>query len=114
VPIATTEEQLALCASLREWAKSTGPIGLVRQLESSDPAVPCPAAGPSPASAPGTSAPPTPPGQDYCLSLADGAAANAVHEFLLTRCLSIAGGTSQILLSMVAERVLGLPRDEVR
>ncbi|MEV6898255.1 acyl-CoA dehydrogenase family protein [Amycolatopsis sp. NPDC051372] len=32
------------------------------------------------------------------------------HEFLLTRCLSIAGGTTQVLLSAVAERVLGLPR----
>ncbi len=45
---------------------------------------------------------------------ADGAAAAAVHGFLLTRCLSIAGGTTQILLSMVAERVLGLPREEMR
>jgi len=45
---------------------------------------------------------------------ADGAAAQAVHQFLLTRCLSIAGGTSQILLSLVAERVLGLPREEAR
>jgi alkylation response protein AidB-like acyl-CoA dehydrogenase len=44
----------------------------------------------------------------------DTAAADAVHEFLLTRCLSIAGGTSQILLSLVGERVLGLPREEVR
>jgi 3-oxochol-4-en-24-oyl-CoA dehydrogenase len=44
----------------------------------------------------------------------DAAAADAVHEFLLTRCLSIAGGTSQILLSLVGERVLGLPREEVR
>jgi alkylation response protein AidB-like acyl-CoA dehydrogenase len=44
----------------------------------------------------------------------DGPAADAVHEFLLTRCLSIAGGTSQILLSLVGERVLGLPREEVR
>ncbi len=43
---------------------------------------------------------------------ADGDAAAAVHEFLLTRCLSIAGGTTQILLSMVAERVLGLPRED--
>ena len=33
------------------------------------------------------------------------------HEFLLTRCLSIAGGTTQILLNQVAERVLGLPRE---
>jgi alkylation response protein AidB-like acyl-CoA dehydrogenase len=44
----------------------------------------------------------------------DGAAARLVHEFLLTRCLSIAGGTTQILLSMVAERMLGLPRDDLR
>jgi alkylation response protein AidB-like acyl-CoA dehydrogenase len=43
---------------------------------------------------------------------ADGTAADAVDSFLLTRCLSIAGGTSQILLSLVAERVLGLPREE--
>ena len=45
---------------------------------------------------------------------ADGAAGGAVHQFLLTRCLSIAGGTTQILLSVVGERVLGLPREEVR
>ena len=45
---------------------------------------------------------------------ADGPAAAAVDSFLLTRCLSIAGGTSQILLSLVAERVLGLPRNEAR
>jgi len=34
----------------------------------------------------------------------------AGNEFLLTRCLSIAGGTTQVLLSAAAERVLGLPR----
>ena len=45
---------------------------------------------------------------------ADGSAAGAVGSFLLTRCLSIAGGTSQILLSLVAERVLGLPREDTR
>jgi alkylation response protein AidB-like acyl-CoA dehydrogenase len=44
----------------------------------------------------------------------DGAAAEVVHQFLMTRCLSIAGGTSQILLSLVAERLLGLPREEAR
>ncbi len=44
----------------------------------------------------------------------DGHAAHQVHEFLLVRCLSIAGGTTQILLSLVAERMLGLPRDEAR
>jgi 3-oxochol-4-en-24-oyl-CoA dehydrogenase len=37
-----------------------------------------------------------------------------LQEFLLTRCLSIAGGTTQILLSLVAERLLGLPREETR
>jgi 3-oxochol-4-en-24-oyl-CoA dehydrogenase len=42
----------------------------------------------------------------------DGAAASdESFEFLLTRCLSIAGGTTQVLLNQVAERVLGLPRD---
>jgi alkylation response protein AidB-like acyl-CoA dehydrogenase len=47
-------------------------------------------------------------------ALVDGERAEAVHEFLLSRCLSIAGGTTQILLSVVAERVLGLPRGEGR
>jgi 3-oxochol-4-en-24-oyl-CoA dehydrogenase len=42
---------------------------------------------------------------------ADGAVASPESfEFLLTRCLSIAGGTTQVLLNQVAERVLGLPR----
>ncbi|MFE9784500.1 acyl-CoA dehydrogenase [Nocardia salmonicida] len=36
---------------------------------------------------------------------------DALKEFLLTRCLSIAGGTEQILLTVAAERILGLPRD---
>jgi 3-oxochol-4-en-24-oyl-CoA dehydrogenase len=45
---------------------------------------------------------------------ADGPGSGPVHEFLLSRCLSIAGGTTQILLSVVAERVLGLPREEMR
>lgn len=34
----------------------------------------------------------------------------AVHEMLVTRCLSIAGGTTQILRNVAAERILGLPR----
>jgi 3-oxochol-4-en-24-oyl-CoA dehydrogenase len=34
------------------------------------------------------------------------------HDFLLTRCLSIAGGTTQVLLNLVAERILGLPREK--
>jgi len=33
-----------------------------------------------------------------------------VHEMLMTRCLSIAGGTTQILRNIAAERILGLPR----
>ncbi|MDN5746513.1 MAG: acyl-CoA dehydrogenase family protein, partial [Nocardioidaceae bacterium] len=36
--------------------------------------------------------------------------ANAVWELLNTRCLSIAGGTTQILRNVAAERILGLPR----
>lgn len=32
------------------------------------------------------------------------------YEFFNTRCLSIAGGTTQILLTVAAERILGLPR----
>ncbi|MFC3964201.1 acyl-CoA dehydrogenase family protein [Nocardia jiangsuensis] len=35
-----------------------------------------------------------------------------VKEFLLTRCLSIAGGTEQILLTVAGERILGLPREQ--
>ncbi len=35
---------------------------------------------------------------------------DAVLSFLNTRCLSIAGGTEQILLTMAGERLLGLPR----
>ncbi|HEY2313566.1 MAG TPA: acyl-CoA dehydrogenase family protein [Streptosporangiaceae bacterium] len=45
---------------------------------------------------------------------ADGESAEVLQEFLLTRCLSIAGGTTQILLSVIAERLLGLPREEAR
>jgi 3-oxochol-4-en-24-oyl-CoA dehydrogenase len=34
-----------------------------------------------------------------------------LHELLLSRCLTIAGGTTQVLLNLVGERVLGLPRE---
>jgi 3-oxochol-4-en-24-oyl-CoA dehydrogenase len=44
------------------------------------------------------------------LGPAGAAESEASGEFLLTRCLSIAGGTTQILLNQVGERVLGLPR----
>ncbi|MFC1421333.1 acyl-CoA dehydrogenase [Streptacidiphilus cavernicola] len=33
------------------------------------------------------------------------------HAFLMSRCLTIAGGTTQVQLNVVAERILGLPRD---
>ena len=33
-----------------------------------------------------------------------------VWEMLNTRCLSIAGGTTQILRNVAGERILGLPR----
>ncbi|HEX6353658.1 acyl-CoA dehydrogenase family protein [Actinophytocola sp.] len=35
-----------------------------------------------------------------------------LHELLLTRCLSIAGGTTQVLRNLVGERILGLPREK--
>ena len=37
-------------------------------------------------------------------------AREAVHELLTTRCLSIAGGTTQVLRNVAGERILGLPR----
>lgn len=40
--------------------------------------------------------------------------AEVLHQFLNTRCLSIAGGTTQILRTLVAERILGLPRESSR
>jgi alkylation response protein AidB-like acyl-CoA dehydrogenase len=42
---------------------------------------------------------------------ADGESAALVHEFLLSRCLSIAGGTTQVLMTLAGERLLGLPRE---
>jgi len=47
------------------------------------------------------------------MDLAEGAGAvedKIVYDFLNTRCLTIAGGTEQILLTLAAERLLGLPR----
>lgn len=50
---------------------------------------------------------------EFRMDVSDGAgmvAGRPVHDFLNTRCLSIAGGTEQILLTLAAERLLGLPR----
>ncbi|MFK4227169.1 acyl-CoA dehydrogenase family protein [Streptomyces sp. NPDC019890] len=44
-------------------------------------------------------------------ALRERAGGRAVHGFLMSRCLTIAGGTTQVQLNVVAERILGLPRD---
>ncbi len=47
------------------------------------------------------------------MALSEGAGVvdnDTVFDFLNTRCLTIAGGTEQILLTMAGERLLGLPR----
>src|SRR5436190_21541984 len=41
----------------------------------------------------------------------DGEAAPWMSAFLFNRCLTIAGGTSDIQRNVIAERLLGLPRD---
>jgi alkylation response protein AidB-like acyl-CoA dehydrogenase len=44
----------------------------------------------------------------------EGVAGLLAHTMLNTRCLTIAGGTSEVLKNVVGERILGLPRDDVR
>ncbi len=44
------------------------------------------------------------------LFVGDELARKALHEQLTTRCLSIAGGTTQVLRNVAGERILGLPR----
>ena len=44
----------------------------------------------------------------------DGSAGPAILGFLMTRQLTIAGGTSQVLRNVIGERILGLPRDDIR
>ncbi|MEU2158826.1 acyl-CoA dehydrogenase [Streptomyces sp. NPDC019396] len=41
----------------------------------------------------------------------EGPGERALHGLLMSRCLTIAGGTTQVQLNVVAERILGLPRD---
>jgi 3-oxochol-4-en-24-oyl-CoA dehydrogenase len=50
---------------------------------------------------------------EFMMDVSDGGGLvqnRAVFDFLNTRCLTIAGGTEQILLTVAAERLLGLPR----
>jgi len=50
---------------------------------------------------------------EFRMELSEGAGGvenKEVHDFLNTRCLTIAGGTEQILLTLAGERLLGLPR----
>ncbi|MGX9787752.1 acyl-CoA dehydrogenase [Mycobacterium sp. MMS18-G62] len=44
-------------------------------------------------------------------ALLTGGGLEVAHDYLFSRCLTIAGGTSEIIRNLVAERILGLPRE---
>lgn len=44
-------------------------------------------------------------------ALLTGGVPEVTHDYLFSRCLTIAGGTSEIIRNLVAERILGLPRE---
>jgi len=44
-------------------------------------------------------------------AVADGRAGRWSQGLLATRCLTIAGGTSEVQRNVIGERILGLPRD---
>jgi alkylation response protein AidB-like acyl-CoA dehydrogenase len=46
-------------------------------------------------------------------ALLTGGEPEVVHDYLFSRCLTIAGGTSEIIRNLIAEHILGLPRDPV-
>ncbi len=44
----------------------------------------------------------------------DGSAGHLARDYMFARCLTIAGGTSEIVRSLIGERILGLPRDPLQ